>query len=72
MPWRVSHQVKERMHFVARLEKAERMTDLCLEFGISRKTGHKVWARYQAQGLAGLEDQSRARKRMAHRTDAHS
>ena len=70
MPWRVSHQVNERMQFVARLAKAERMTDLCLEFGISRKTGHKIWARYQEQGLAGLEDQSRARKRIAHRTDA--
>jgi len=46
------------------------MTDLCLEFGISRKTGHKIWARYQERGLAGLEDRSRAPKRIAHRTDA--
>jgi len=33
----VSHTVNERMHFVTRLERGERMTDLCLEFGISRK-----------------------------------
>ena len=69
MPWKVTHPVKERMQFVARLERKERMTDLCLEFGISRKTGHKIWNRYQKLGVSGLEDQSRAPKRIAHRTD---
>jgi len=44
------------------------MTDLCREYGISRKTGHKLWGRYQALGPAGLEDQPRAPKRIPHRT----
>lgn len=38
------------------------MTDLCLEYGVSRKTGHKIWKRYQELGPAGLSDQSRAPK----------
>lgn len=56
------------MHFVTRLEKGERMTDLCLEFGVSRKTGHKIWGRYQSKGVSGLEDESRAPRRIANRT----
>lgn len=38
------------------------MTDLCREYGVSRKTGHKIWRRYQELGVAGLEDQPRAPK----------
>jgi transposase InsO family protein len=59
MPWKVSDVVNERMRFVLRLEDGERITDLCREFGISRKTGHKLWARYKAEGPTGLYDQSR-------------
>jgi transposase InsO family protein len=68
MPWKVSHLMSERMDLVLRLEKGERMTDLCQELGISRKTGYKFWERYQAQGLRGLEDASRAPKRVACKT----
>ena len=38
MPWRESSVMKERLCFVARLLDGEAMTDVCLEFGISRKT----------------------------------
>lgn len=38
------------------------MTDLCVEYGVSRKTGHKIWKRYRELGPAGLDDQSRAPK----------
>jgi transposase InsO family protein len=44
------------------------MTDLCREYEISRKTGHKIWTRYKALGVAGLEDQRRAPKHIPHRT----
>lgn len=44
------------------------MGDLCDEYGISRKTGHKIWSRFQTIGLAGLADQRRAPKRIPHRT----
>jgi putative transposase len=46
------------------------MTDLCVEFGISRKTGHKIWDRYQRKGPGGLEDESKAPRRIANKTSA--
>jgi transposase InsO family protein len=68
VPWRVSHTVNERVKFVVRLDAGESMTDLCREFGISRKTGYKFWERYKRLGPQGLEDVSRAPKRVARRT----
>lgn len=44
------------------------MTDLCEEFGISRQTGHRIWSRFQEKGPDALLDQSRAPKRIPHRT----
>jgi transposase InsO family protein len=41
------------------------MADLCREFGISRKTGYKIFDRYQECGLAGLSDRSRRPYRYA-------
>lgn len=70
MPWKVNHLMSERMEFVGRLSKGERMTDLCEELGISRKTGYKFWRRYQEQGVRGLEDASRAPKRVRAKTNA--
>ena len=49
----------ERLKFVARLLEGEKMTPLCREFGISRVTGYKIFNRYKASGLQGLEDRSR-------------
>src|SRR5689334_20487996 len=49
----------ERTKFVLRLEEGERMVDLCREFGISRKTGYKLWERYKRFGSVGLFDESR-------------
>ncbi len=68
MPWKESHLMNERMRFVVRLESGERMTDLCQEFGISRKTGYKFWERYQAQGPEGLFDISRRPLNSPYRT----
>lgn len=59
MPWKESHLMDERVRFVSRLLEGERMMDLCSEFGISRKTGHKFYRRYVAQGVRGLLDESR-------------
>jgi hypothetical protein len=56
------------MKFLTRLQAGERMTDLCREFGISRKTGYKLQARFEAVGNAALIDASRAPKRVANRT----
>lgn len=35
------------------------MTELCSEYGISRKTGYKWLRRFQQEGRAGLQDRSR-------------
>jgi putative transposase len=53
------HTVDERARFVARLMDGEPMTALCEEFGISRKTGYKIFQRYQQIGVRGLSDRSR-------------
>lgn len=67
MPWKECDPVSERMRFVVRLERGERMTDLCREFGISRKTGYKIRNRWKEIGAVGLSDQSRAANRLPHR-----
>lgn len=38
------------------------ITELCADFGISRKTGHKYLSRYGADGRMGLKDRSRRPK----------
>jgi transposase len=55
MPWKECNFMDERLRFVARLVDGEKMTDLCREFGISRKTGYKIFSRYKEFGIRGLE-----------------
>ena len=55
----------ERLRFVARLLDGEAMTDVCREFGISRKTGYKIFDRYREHGLEALTDRSRRPVRYA-------
>ena len=55
----------ERLKFVARLLDGEKMAGLCREFGISRKTGYKIFRRYRNFGLDGLTDRSRRPYRQA-------
>ena len=65
MPWKECSVVEERLRFVARLLDGEAMADLCREFGISRKTGYKVFDRYKEHGLEALTDRSRRPVRYA-------
>ena len=65
MPWTASTVMEERLRFVARLLEGEAMTDVCREFGISRKTGYKIFGRYKEQGLEALSDRSRRPVRYA-------
>ena len=55
----------ERLKFIARLLDGDKMSVLCREFGISRKTGYKILKRYNACGLHGLTDRSRRPYRQA-------
>jgi len=67
MPWKVSGVVNERMQLVLRVQQGERVTDLCREYGISRKTAYKFIARYERLGPVGLYDEPRMPERVAHR-----
>ena len=55
----------ERLKFIARLLDGDKMSVLCREFGISRKTGYKILKRYNDCGLQGLTDRSRRPYRQA-------
>ena len=65
MPWEESSVMEERLRFVARLLEGEQMSHLCREFGISRKTGYKIFDRYKEHGLEALTDRSRRPVRYA-------
>ena len=65
MPWKESSVMEERLRFVARLLEGEQMSHLCREFGISRKTGYKIFDRYKEHGLEALTDRSRRPVRYA-------
>jgi transposase InsO family protein len=63
--------VNERLKFVAAAQSGRRtMTELCEEYGISRKTGYKLLARYAADGALGLVDRSRAPRTHPNQTSA--
>jgi len=55
----------ERLRFVSRLLEGEAMSDVCREFGISRKTGYKIFDRYKESGFEALSDRSRRPVRYA-------
>ena len=65
MPWKACSAMEERLRFVARLLEGEAMTDVCREFGISRKTGYKLLSRYRDEGSQALTDRSRRPVRYA-------
>lgn len=67
MPWKESNLMDERIKFVARLLDGETMSSVCRDFGISRKTGYKIFNRYKHCGLEGLNDQSRRPYRHANK-----
>jgi putative transposase len=61
MPWKETCAMTERLKFVALAEEgSEPMAELCRQFGISRKTGYKLLARYAEEGIDGLHDRSHA------------
>lgn len=69
MPWEDVSPMEQKQRFVS-LAQSGRFTvsELCEDFGISRKTGHKWLARYRQAGSAGLEERSRAPKCVSGRT----
>jgi transposase InsO family protein len=65
MPWKASSVMEERLRFVARLLDGDTMSEVCRDFGISRKTGYKIFDRYRECGLSALTDRSRRPVRYA-------
>jgi putative transposase len=60
MPWQEVKPMDQKLLFIAdHLRKVTSFSELCSCYGISRKTGYKWVARYQALGFDGLVDQSR-------------
>jgi hypothetical protein len=70
MPWKECHVLDERLRFVARLLEGEKMAPLCAEFGISRKTGYKIFDRYHDCGVQAFSDRSHRAYRQANRLPA--
>jgi transposase len=69
MPWKESRIVNERVKFIADVLKGEEsITELCLRYAISRKTGYKWIERFQEAGPAGLEDLGHRPQSCAHAT----
>jgi transposase InsO family protein len=56
--------MEQRFEFVLEWAKHESgMAELCRAYEISRKTGYRLLAQYQAEGLDGLKPRSRAARR---------
>ena len=61
MPWDAETVMDEKVKFVAEcLAGVVPMTVLCERYGISRETGYVWKRRYDAEGVRGLEERSRA------------
>lgn len=71
MPWLETGSVDQRLDFLtAHRAGGYTMAELCARFGISRKTGYKWLARYDAEGRVGLRDRSRRPHTSPQRIDA--
>jgi putative transposase len=69
VPWKEICPMDERVHFVSLVnESDETFTALCQRFDISRKTGYKWVARYEARGAAGLVERRPVAHSFPHRT----
>jgi hypothetical protein len=80
MPWKECSVVDERLQFVARLLDGEAMSEVCREFGISRKTGYNVLAqgnRWNTQNTtllptAGWDYPNRSQRPVEQRSSDHT
>ena len=70
MPWRGMDAVELRLQLVTEYREGfTSMTELCEEYGVSRKTAYKWLERYEATGAAGLIEGSRRPHRAARAMD---
>jgi putative transposase len=61
LPWKETCAMKERLQLVSLFETGSyAVAELAKEFRVSRKTAYKWLGRFAQEGLAGLEERSRA------------
>jgi len=71
MAWGTVNVDEQRMKFVVSADRREKtMSELCTEFEISRPTGYEWLRRFQANGIAGVEEKSRRPLNSPERTSA--
>lgn len=60
MPWLEVNPMDQKILFIADcLRATNTFSDICAQYGISRKTGYKWLKRYQSMGVDGLSEMSR-------------
>jgi len=71
MPWQEQSTMSLKQEFVALASReGANLTQLCARYEISRPTGYAWLRRYQAEGVAGLAERSRAPASSPRQTDA--
>ena len=55
----IERRARMRMAWFKRFEQIGNVSQVCREFGISRKTFYKWWPHYAREGLSGLRDRSK-------------
>ena len=59
MPWKEVNPMQQRVLFMADyLRQMSSFSDLCTDYGISRKTGYKWVSRFESGGIEGLGERS--------------
>ena len=70
MGWKETRVQDQRWLLVKEFAAAERSrTEICLSYGVSRKTGYKWFEQYRVHGVGGLADRSRAPDTQPHAVD---
>src|ERR1044071_8156850 len=69
MPWSNLSPMDHKTQFIADvLRHSQPLSELCLHYGVSRKTAYKWISRYHESGRSGLDDRSRKPKPCPHQT----
>src|SRR4051794_35742526 len=69
MPWSEISAMEQRVAFIRDVKCGNlSMSELCLRYGISRKTGYKWLERFDRFGVVGLEQRSHAAHRVHNAT----
>lgn len=73
MPWNETCTMSEKMKFIVAWQSGKfTLSELCRNFGISRKTGYKLVYRFENEGISGLEPLSRAHHTHPHQTNSRT